>query len=168
MKTVYLSLGSNVGDREQMLRRALDELASPEARVVRVSSIYETEPVGLRNQRWFLNAVAEVRTDLFPVQLLNRIQRIELQLGRKRGVDQGPRSIDIDILFFGSFVIRTGRLATPHPRAEERRFVLAPMAELAPEYRHPVSHRTMRELLGGLSGQEARKVLPPSWYTPVE
>ena len=157
-KTVYLGLGSNVGEREEMLQAAIDRLQSRELRIRRVSSVYETEPQGRRNQRWFLNLVAEAETDLFPRQLLGRIARIEQQLGRRRMLANGPRTIDIDILFYGRFVIDTPELKIPHPRFAERRFVLAPMAELAPELRDPVSRRTMRELLPATAGQGLRKV----------
>ena len=159
MKTIYLSLGSNVGDREQMLQSALDRLHAPDLRIVRVSSVYETEPVDFKEQRHFLNLVAEAETDLFPLLLLARIQKVELQLGRKRaGPPKGPRTIDIDILLFGRFTIQSARLEVPHPRMHERRFVLAPMIELAPDLRHPTVGRTMRELLAGLVGQQVRKV----------
>jgi len=158
MKTVYLGLGSNVGEREQMLQAAVDRLHSPELRIIRVSSVYETEPQGLRNQRWFLNLVAEAETKLFPRQLLGRIVKIERKMGRRRMIENGPRTIDIDILFFGNAVVKTGELEIPHPRIAQRRFVLAPMAELAPDLRDPVSRRTMRELLAGIAGQETRQV----------
>jgi 2-amino-4-hydroxy-6-hydroxymethyldihydropteridine diphosphokinase len=157
-KTVYLGLGSNVGDRERMLQTAIDRLHSPELRIQRVSSVYETEPQGRRNQRWFLNLVAEARTDLFPRQLLGRIAKIEQQLGRRRMLANGPRTIDIDILFFGGFIVETPALTIPHPRLAERRFVLAPMVELAPELRDPVTRRTMRELLPATAGQGVKRV----------
>ena len=153
-----MGLGSNVGAREEMLQTAIDRLQSPELRIVRASSIYETEPQGRRNQRWFLNLVVEAETDLFPRQLLGRIAKIEQELGRRRMMANGPRTIDIDILFYGNFVVETPELKIPHPRFAERRFVLAPMVELAPELRDPVSRRTMRELLPGTAGQAVRKV----------
>jgi 2-amino-4-hydroxy-6-hydroxymethyldihydropteridine diphosphokinase len=158
VKIAYLSLGSNVGHREEMLQRAVDLLHRRDLRILRLSSVYETEPMELRNQRWFLNLVAEVETDLFPMQLLSRVGKIEQQLGRKRQISKGPRTIDIDILFYGNAVINSARLNIPHPRLGERRFVLAPMVELAPEYRHPVNRRTMRDLLPATAGQGVRKV----------
>ena len=142
MKTVYLSLGSNIGDREANLEAAIERL-SP----VRRSPIYETEPVDYLNQRWFLNLVIEIETTLFPMQLLSRIQKIERELGRVRGVPKGPRIIDIDILLYGDAVVRTSKLEIPHPRMAERRFVLAPLADLAPELRHPVTKLRVREML---------------------
>ncbi len=156
-KTVYLGLGSNVGNREEMLQAAIDRLHSRELGIARISSVYETEPQGRRNQRWFLNLVAEARTDLFPRQLLRRIAKIEQELGRRRMLANGPRTIDIDILFFGGFVVETPELTIPHPRIAERRFVLAPMVELAPELRDPVTRRTMRELLAATAGQGVKK-----------
>jgi 2-amino-4-hydroxy-6-hydroxymethyldihydropteridine diphosphokinase len=158
MKTVYLGLGSNIGDREAMLQAAIDQLHAEEVRIVRVSSVYETEPMDVHGQRWFLNLVAEAQTDLFPMQLLARTGKLEQQLGRRRLVAKGPRTIDIDILFYGNFVIRTPKLIIPHERFAERRFVLAPLAELAPELRDPVSRCSIRELLGKVAGQTIRKV----------
>jgi 2-amino-4-hydroxy-6-hydroxymethyldihydropteridine diphosphokinase len=146
LKTAYLSLGSNIGDREANLWTALDEL-HPE----RVSPIYETEPVDYRDQAWFLNVVAEVRTDLFPRQFLAMTQRIERELGRVRTIAKGPRTIDIDILLFGSTVVHAKDLEIPHPRMAERRFVLQPLADLAPEVRHPVTHRSVRQMLEALA-----------------
>lgn len=157
MKTVYLSLGSNIGDREANLRRALELLEAPGAHITRVSSLYDTEPVEMRSQPRFLNLVAELKTDLFPLQLLNRIAKIERELGRKRTVDKGPRTIDIDILTFERFVMDTAQLTVPHPRMTERRFVLEPLAELEPEFRHPVLRRSVRELLAGLPAQGVRR-----------
>src|SRR6185369_2589653 len=109
-----------------MLQAAIDRLHTKELRILRTSSVYETEPRERRNQRWFLNLVAEAETDLFPRQLLGRIARIEQLLGRRRMAANGPRTIDIDILFFGAFVMKTPALTIPHPRFAERRFVLAP------------------------------------------
>ena len=156
MKITYLSLGSNIGDREGNLRRALDLLESSGVHVMRCSSIYETEPQELRSQPWFLNIVAEAETALFPIQLLHAIQKIEQGMGRKRVVAKGPRIIDVDILLYGSFVVSTQALEIPHPRFPERRFVLEPLAELAPELRHPVSRKTVREMLSVVSGQKVR------------
>jgi 2-amino-4-hydroxy-6-hydroxymethyldihydropteridine diphosphokinase len=140
-------MGSNLGNRQQQLDRAAAELRREGVDVKRLSSVYETEPVGLPEQPWFLNVVAEAETELFPMQLLDRLQQIEIRLGRRRLVPQGPRTIDIDILLYGDFRIQTDRLTIPHPRLEQRRFVLEPLAELAPELRHPVSRCQVRELL---------------------
>ena len=153
MKTAYLSLGANLGDRERKLRETLRLLQAPDLHIKRVSPVYETEPRDFKNQPWFLNVVVEVETELFPRQLLARIGKIEQQAGRKRRVPKGPREIDIDILLYGESVIDTPDLAIPHPRMAERRFVLQPLADLAPELRHPVLRRAVRELLADTAGQ---------------
>ena len=125
MKTAFLSLGSNVGDRERNLEAALRQLTAPSLYIRQISSVYETEPVDYTGQRWFLNLAVEAETELFPMQLLWRIAKVEHQLGRVRTIDKGPRTIDIDILFYGRAVIRTPALEVPHPRIAARRFVLA-------------------------------------------
>jgi 2-amino-4-hydroxy-6-hydroxymethyldihydropteridine diphosphokinase len=153
MKTVYLSLGSNVGGREQNIARAIALMAERGIHTVRQSSLFETEPVGLRAQGWFLNCAIEAETDLMPRQLLRTIQRIEHELGRKRLVANGPRTIDIDILFLGSSVVRSPELEIPHPRMTNRRFVLIPLHEIAPALRHPVLKNTIAELLAGTTDQ---------------
>jgi 2-amino-4-hydroxy-6-hydroxymethyldihydropteridine diphosphokinase len=158
VKAIYLSLGSNVGDRERMLESALDRLKEDGVAIKRISSVYETEPVDFAQQRFFLNLVAEGDTDLFPLLLLSRIQKIERELGRRpAGPPKGPRPIDIDILLYGGFRIHSARLTIPHPRMHERRFVLAPMVELAPGLRLPGIPGTVRELLADLEGQHVRK-----------
>ena len=159
MRTIYLSLGSNLGDREANLRAAMERLAAPDVRVVRTSPVYETEPVDYTHQGWFLNLVVEAETDLFPMQLLARIGKIERALGRVRTVAKGPRTIDIDILLYGRAVVRSAALEIPHARMAERRFVLAPLADLAPELRDPVTRKTVRELLGELRGQAVRRIM---------
>jgi 2-amino-4-hydroxy-6-hydroxymethyldihydropteridine diphosphokinase len=148
VKTVYLSLGSNLGDRAENLQNAIERLAAPGLSVMRVSPIYETEPMDYANQNWFLNVVIEAETTFFPMQLLTRTSKIERSLGRVRTIANGPRTIDIDILLYGTVVMHSTRLEIPHPRMTERRFVLAPLADLAPGLRHPVTHRTVREMLG--------------------
>jgi 2-amino-4-hydroxy-6-hydroxymethyldihydropteridine diphosphokinase len=155
MKKVYLGLGSNIGDREGMIASALAKLTAPDLELLRLSSLYETEPIGLREQRWFLNQVAEFSTTLFPMQLLRRIHRVERELGRVRTVANGPRTIDIDILLYGNAVVKTKVLEIPHPRYRERRFTLAPLADLEPSMRDPVTRKTMAEMLAALEGQIA-------------
>ena len=157
-KIVYLSLGSNVGDRADNLNGAIERLRTL-GEVVAVSSFYETEPVGLAAQPWFLNCVVKLDTEKMPKQLLAGILDIEQQLGRRRTQKNGPRNIDIDILLFGSSVIETKGLTIPHIAMHERRFVLEPLAEIAAEARHPVFKRTMRELRDALPpGQAVRKL----------
>ena len=160
MKTVYLGLGSNLGDREAMLEAAVGALESPRLHVRRVSPVYETEPMDVPGQHWFLNQVAEAETDLFPLQLLHRTTKVEARLGRRRLAPKGPRTIDIDILLFGNSVVTTPVLEIPHPRFRDRRFVLAPLADLAPDLRDPVTRKTVRELLGEVRGQAVRKITP--------
>jgi 2-amino-4-hydroxy-6-hydroxymethyldihydropteridine diphosphokinase len=161
MKTAYLSLGTNLGDRERNLESAIGKLAAPDLRIRRVSSVYETAPVDTDDPRWFLNLVVEAETDLFPMQLLWRAGKIEHSLGRVRTVVNGPRTIDIDILLYGGAVIRSSSLEVPHPRMTQRRFVLAPLAELAPGLRHPVTRKTIQELLDAAPEQSVRKLAKP-------
>jgi 2-amino-4-hydroxy-6-hydroxymethyldihydropteridine diphosphokinase len=153
LKQAFLSLGSNLGDREAHLLEALDRLEAAGIHILRRSSIYETEPQDLPHQPWFLNIVVEVETELFPRLLLARAQAIELGMGRRREVSKGPRPIDIDILLFGSFIIGTRELQVPHPRMSERRFVLEPLAELAPDLLHQVTGKTVREMLANVQAQ---------------
>jgi 2-amino-4-hydroxy-6-hydroxymethyldihydropteridine diphosphokinase len=146
-KTVYIALGSNLGDRAANLERAIAALNSAGIRVARQSSIYVTEPVGVGGPAWFLNAVAEAETSLLPLQLLHALLKIERELGRRRITPHGPRAIDLDLLFYGASVIHGRELEVPHPRLTERRFVLVPMAQLAPDFRHPVLHKSITQLL---------------------
>jgi 2-amino-4-hydroxy-6-hydroxymethyldihydropteridine diphosphokinase len=156
VKTIYLSLGSNLGDRQANLRAAIERLVLPDVRVLRTSPVYETAPVDYTAQPWFLNLVVEAETGLFPMRLLSRIGRIERALGRVRTVAKGPRTIDIDILLYGQAVVRSATLEIPHPRMAERRFVLAPLADLTPTLRHPVTHRTVSEMLEAAPAQTVR------------
>ncbi len=147
-----------MGDRQRRLDAALDLLRAAGVAIVRVSRVYETEPQELRAQPWFLNLVAEAETRLFPLQLLHAIHRVEQRLGRRRMVEKGPRTIDIDILLFGGFVVATDELQIPHPRMAGRRFVLEPLAELAPDLRHPVTHQSVREMLEAVRDQGVRRL----------
>ena len=156
-KRVYLSLGSNVGDRAANLRTAIKRVSSL-GDVMAVSSFYETEPVEFAAQPWFLNCAVEVDTEKMPKQLLAGILDIEREMGRRRVQKKGPRTLDIDILLFGNSIIKTKGLTIPHPAMHERRFVLEPLAEIAPEARHPVIKRTVRELRDALPpGQAVRR-----------
>ena len=158
MKTIYLSLGSNVGDRRAHLNQAIELLPASGVQILRTSPIYETEPVDYVNQSWFLNLVLEAETELFPLQLLTRTQRIERSLGRIRTNPKGPRTIDIDILLYARAIVRMARLEIPHPRMIERRFVLQPLADLAPDLRHPVVHQSIRQLLESAPPQIVRRL----------
>ena len=152
MTTVYLGLGSNLDDRRRNLEAALDALrAHPQIAVTAVSSFLETDPVGgPPGQGRFLNAAAKIETDLSPEALLEELKRVERALGRKPGPRWGPREIDLDILLCGEEILETGTLVIPHPRMRERRFVLEPLAEIAPDVRDPVTGLSVRALLAHL------------------
>ncbi len=157
-KLVYLSLGSNVGDRVAQLRDALARL-SVIGHVVAVSSVYETEPVEFTQQPWFLNCAVVLETDKTPQQLMSVILGIEEEMGRRRVQKKGPRSIDIDILLFDDTIMESKELTIPHPAMHQRRFVLEPLAEIAPEVLHPPLKKTIRELRDALpEGQVVRRV----------
>ncbi len=165
MAVVYLSLGSNVGDRLANLQHAARKLHA-HVILTQVSSVYETEPVGFTEQPWFLNAVLEGDTDLSPAALLDCALAIEQSLGRERSVPNAPRTIDIDILLYGEDVIATPELTVPHPRLAERGFTLCPLTEIAPLAIHPVCGRTMEEILAAATDlEETRHFADPSWYT---
>ena len=148
---VYLSLGSNIGDRLANLRAAIDALGAAGIHVKKISSVYETEPVDYLEQSWFYNCVVEADTNLDPLALLRSLQAIESAMGSKKEIPKGPRLIDLDVLFYGSETIATHELEVPHPRLHHRRFVLAPLAEIAPELCHPLLHTTAAELLARVS-----------------
>jgi 2-amino-4-hydroxy-6-hydroxymethyldihydropteridine diphosphokinase len=147
MTLLYLALGSNVGNREENLHEAVRRLRESGILVQQHSSLYETEPVDYLDQDWFLNSAVLAETDLSPQKLLATLRAIETAMGSKKPFAKGPRLIDLDILLYGDETIRTPDLMIPHPRMLERRFVLVPLAEIAPTYRHPSWNGAVAELL---------------------
>jgi 2-amino-4-hydroxy-6-hydroxymethyldihydropteridine diphosphokinase len=151
--SVYLSMGSNLGDRAEHLRRALEAVAAlPGTQLVAQSSLHETAPWGVTDQPSFLNLAAEIGTALGPLELLNAVKAIELRLGRTQGPQWGPRVIDIDLVLWQDTVMETDALTLPHPRFRDRAFVLLPLREIAPDAVDPVTGRTVAELAAALDG----------------
>jgi 2-amino-4-hydroxy-6-hydroxymethyldihydropteridine diphosphokinase len=146
-KKVYFSLGSNMGDREANLRAGIAALPGAGVRVTKVSAFYETEPVDYLEQAWFLNCVVEGETAVPALELLRKLRKIEMRMGSKKLVAKGPRLMDMDILLYGQEMIDTPDLQVPHPRMHLRRFVLVPLAEIAPETMHPKLRITAAEML---------------------
>lgn len=148
LRTAYLSLGSNLGDQKKNIVQALTQLSQRAGIIRKKSPLYKTEPVGNKNQPWFLNQCVEISTKLPPLKFLKTCQKIEKSLGRERRKEKwGPRTMDIDILFYENRVSRSLRLTLPHPRLHKRRFVLRPFAQIAPNFRHPILKKTVKELL---------------------
>ncbi len=157
LKTVFLSFGANLGEREQTIESAIEALQQREVRLLARSSMYETEPQDVKDQPWFLNLVVKCETRLFPLQLLSLAQKVERDLGRVRGaIRRGPRTIDIDILLFGNSIVETPQLTIPHPRMLERRFVLEPLVEIAPNLRHPATKEPFKKYLAAAKNQHLR------------
>ena len=159
---VILGLGSNLGDREVYLRKAIASLHQRQIIVRRSASLYLTEPRDYTDQPWFINTVAEVDTQLNPLELLEYCLQIEREAGRIRNQFRGPRPIDLDILFYGDQRIQSPRLIVPHPRYAERRFVLVPLAEIAPDFQDPITRATIQQLLERCPDSgEVRLYAPP-------
>lgn len=164
-ETAFIAFGSNVGDRVDFCDRAITLLSLlPHSELTGVSALYETEPVNDGREPgpgWFLNGVMRVDTDIAPHSLLAICREIESSLGRDTDARSGPRTMDLDLLFYGSRVITQPELTVPHPRLHERRFVLAPLAELAPDLLHPVLHRSAQALLQSLTDTSVVRALSP-------
>jgi len=158
-KTVYLSLGSNLGDRARNLNDAIAALGYASVQIVRASSVYETEPVDFLDQPWFLNCAVEAETELGALDLLRALRGIEAQMGSKKLIAKGPRLIDIDILLYGDETIDTPELQVPHPRLHLRHFVLEPLAEIAPQLRHPILKMSAAEMLANSQDKSVARKL---------
>lgn len=146
MSVVFLSLGSNLGDSKQILEQAIEELKKI-GTVVAVSSFYKTEPVGLKDQPWFLNCVVKIETEFEPLTLLHETQKIENIFWRERNIHWGPRTLDMDILFYDDLILNSTELILPHPRLHERKFVLQPLCEIDAQKIHPLFLQTLETLL---------------------
>lgn len=163
----YIGIGSNLGDMLKNCRLAICKIrAEKRSRVLAVSPFYRTEPVGPKDQSWFINAVAAVETSLNPRELLRLLQSVENEMGRVRSERWGPRIIDLDLLFYGDRVIREEDLEIPHPRLHTRRFVLAPLSAIAPDLKHPLLNRTVSQLLSILPEEEQVLLLPEADQGP--
>lgn len=145
MADVFIGIGSNIGDREENIRKAIS-LIKEKCKILKMSPLYETEPVGYRKQGWFLNCAVKVKTDLKPQKLLEFLQSIEKRLGRVRTIKNGPRTIDLDILFYGKKIINEDNLIVPHPRLHERLFVLEPLNDICPDFVHPILKKSIKGL----------------------
>jgi 2-amino-4-hydroxy-6-hydroxymethyldihydropteridine diphosphokinase len=158
-QTAYISLGSNMGNRIALMEEALKKLESNyPIKVVNVSSIYETDPVGYENQSLFLNMVAQIKTDLLPIELLDACQQIEKELGRKREIKWGPRTIDLDILLYNNENVIMERLVIPHPRMHERSFVIIPLLEICSNIMLPAMDMRLREIAKQLTDGEGVRI----------
>jgi len=165
MRRVYVGIGSNLGDREFLIRKAVESLRQlPQTNVSGVSSLYDTEPVGETEQPPFLNAVAWIETELLPRELLWQMLLIEKRMGRVRSKRWGPRSIDLDLLFYDDELIDEPDLQVPHPEAHRRAFVLLPLLELDPNFRHPVTGETVRRMIQKLPPNPPVRKLGRFWY----
>ena len=161
MTDVYLGVGSNLGDKQENIRKAI-ELLQEKCAVRAVSSLYSTEPVGFADQDWFLNGAVKIETELAPADLRSFLRSIEERLGKKSIRKNGPRTIDLDILFYGSRTINEADLTIPHPRLHERLFVLAPLGEICPDFVHPLLNRKIRELKSGMRDKHQVERLAPA------
>src|SRR3989338_8099661 len=153
MDNIFIALGSNLGNKKENIINAI-KILKAKSRILKVSPLYKTEPVYYTNQDWFLNCVVEISADLTPKQLLYFLKSIEKKLGRKKSVKYGPRIIDLDILFYSNRVIKEKNLIVPHPRLQERLFVLRPLSEISPDFMHPVLVTSIKALKKELKSKE--------------
>lgn len=158
----YLALGSNIGDREKYLKRSVEEITE-ENEILAHSPLYETEPVGYKNQGWFLNTVIKIQTSLSVEKLLQSLLAIEKKLDRTHAIKNGPRTIDLDILFYDNEIIHDDNLEIPHPRLQDRAFVLIPLNELAPRLIHPQLQETVENILNKLQNQKEVRLYKKHW-----
>jgi len=156
---IYIALGSNIGDRLANIRKAIELMKREGIEIIDESSIYETEPVGYKEQGWFLNSVVKGKTELSPKRLWKRLEKIEKSMGREREIKWGPRKIDLDILFYGNKVLNGKQLQIPHSELHKRKFVLVPLEEIVPELVHPILKKTISELLRDLKDNSQVKLL---------
>ncbi len=147
MSGIFLSLGSNIGDRKKNLTTAVNKLKENNNKIEKISSIYETEPVGYKEQNRFFNIVIEIDTGLPPYELLKLILNVEKDMGRERKIHWGPRNIDIDIIFYKNLIINEPNLIIPHKEMHKRNFVLVPMNEIFPDFIHPVFKKSINDIL---------------------
>lgn len=159
MHTVFIGLGANLGDRMENLAAARQSLP-PDVLLLDISPIYETRPWGYADQPDFLNQVVKAQTELAPLDLLAYLKLWEARLGRTPTFKNGPRVVDLDLLFYDDLIFESPTLILPHPGVPSRAFVLAPLVDIAPDYRHPASGRTMLELLAGVDSQDVKKIYP--------
>lgn len=152
MNNVFIGIGSNLGDKEGNIRKAVDFLKE-KCNVIKVSSLYKAEPIDYKDQDMFLNCVIHIKTDFSAKDLLVFLHSIENRLGRERNIVNGPRTIDLDILFYDALVLNDTNLIIPHPRLHERKFVLVPLVEITPDFMHPIFRKSVTELLSELDGE---------------
>jgi len=158
MTRAFIGLGSNLGDRVGNIRKAIERLgSSKDVEVLQRASLYETEPVGVEDQPWFINTVVEIETKLAPYELFKLCRKIETQGGRRHKGRWGPREIDLDLLLFGDVIMDRDELKIPHPQLHQRRFVLVPLCEIEGSLRHPILKKTVKELLTQLKDAKAVK-----------
>jgi len=159
MAVAFIGIGSNLGDRASNIRRAVEIMSeNRKIDVISVSNLYETEPVGVKDQPDFLNCVVKIETELAPRELLKTLKGVEARIGRRPGPRWGPRRIDLDILFYGDLTLNEDDLVIPHPRAHERLFVLMPLFEIAPDLIHPSLGRSIRELIADLKCEKSQGI----------